>query len=100
MGYRNQIPAKLVSLIYADDIILLADKCKKMQGMLNICINEMKKLNMEMSKIMIINDKETDYNGTILCKGQALEEVTTFVYLESVITNDEKIELARANRAG
>ena len=36
----------------------------------------------------------------IICNGQILEEVTTFDYLGSVITEDRKLELYIANKIG
>lgn len=103
IGYRNLTPTKLNSLMYADDIVLIADSKRKMQATLNVWTKELKQLNMDVnigkSKLMIINDRSlTQEERTITCNHQKLEVVTVYEYLGSVIANDGKLDLEIAKR--
>lgn len=102
IGYQRLEPMKLEALMYADDIVLIADSKKKIQRLIDIWVEEIEMLKMEVniekSKIMIINEREQD-NTQIKCKDIKLEEVTTFEYLGSIITNDGNIDVELANRA-
>src|SRR3978361_458399 len=63
VGYRRPEPVKLNNLMYADDIVLIADKEKKMQRLVNLWVEEIERLGMEVnedkSKIMIVKEKQT-----------------------------------------
>lgn len=50
IGFRNLIPIKISSLLYADDIVLVAKTKNKMQRLVNVWTNEIENLKMEFRK--------------------------------------------------
>lgn len=104
VGYRDLIPIKMMSLLYADDVVLMANSRDKMQKLVDIWTGEIENMKMEVNtnktKVMIINEKQGSQNiGGIKCKGEILERVTTYEYLGSVITDDGKIDAEITNKA-
>jgi len=79
----------ITDLRYADDAVLLADKRKKMQKMIDklndTCKEYGMEINVKKTKVMIINNTKTSV-GTqhvIMLNGVPLEQVTRFKYLGS-----------------
>lgn len=104
IGYRNMEPVKMSSLLYADDVVLIANSKSKTQKLMNVWTSEIEKMKMEVNinktKVMIINENQNDRNKKeIKCKDTILERVTTYEYLGSVMTEDGKIEAEITNRA-
>lgn len=103
IGYRNLIPTKIDSLLYADDIVLIAKSRKHIQAQINLWTKEIENIGMEINanktKIMIINETQTtEASRNITCKQQDLEIVTVFEYLGNVLTNDGKLDTEIAKR--
>lgn len=105
IGYTNMLPVKMEGLLYADDIILVADTQKKMQSLLNIWVEEIEKMNMNINinkcKCMKIGKQEENIRNrdSIICKEEQIKMVSTCEYLGVMFTNDGKIDLEIANRA-
>lgn len=101
IGYQNLEPVKIDTLMYADDIVLIADSKRKMQRLIDIWTEEIEELKMEINiektKLMVINEKEPDITQ-IKCNNINIETVTTFNYLGSIITNDGNIDTELASR--
>lgn len=102
IGHYQLRPIKVDNLMYADDIILIADTHKKMKGLVKIWSEEIENMGMEVNtnktKMMIINNKESELVRKIEINGNTIEAVTAVEYLGSVITDDGRIEVDIANR--
>lgn len=104
VGYRNMCPIQLQSLLYADDIILLADSRESTQKILdkwNEIIQQMDmKVNTEKTKIMKTSGLKEQQD--IKCGEDKLEYVSTFEYLGTIISEDGKMDteiLSRSKKA-
>lgn len=104
IGYRRLIPIQVDALMYADDIVLIADNKQKMQKLLKAWIEEIEnlqmKVNISKSKVMIYNKATNDEEYTFYYQGRTFEEVSTMEYLGSTFTNDGKFDLEIASRTG
>ena len=88
----------ITDLGYADDAVLVADKQKKIQKMVDslndTCISYGMEINVKKTKVMIMGIIEK--NGVqrcILLSSVPLEQVTRFNYLGSWITGDAGCEV-------
>jgi len=93
-------------LRYADDAVLLADKRKKLQKMIDrlneTCKEYGMEINVKKTKVMIINKAKTS-TGTkrhVMLNGVPLEQVTRFKYLGSWITDDARNDIDITARIG
>lgn len=104
IGNKDLQPVFIQSLVYADDIVLMTDTQLKMQRLLNTWVKEIENkkmsINIKKSKVMIIKGKTSEVNeeGGIFCKGVRLEEVSTYQYLGTTISNEGKIDQEVLNR--
>src|SRR5437867_9474261 len=86
----------VTDLRYGDDAVLVADKRKNMQRMIDR-LNEARKaygmkINVKKTKVMIINKKEKQkgMQSCIMLNNVPLEQVTRFKYIGSWITENAK----------
>ena len=83
------------AMLFADDIVIWGDDEKEVQKQLDIWNQEIEKFRMkvstEKSKTVVMSREKKKGRGTIKLNGKILEEVKTFKYLGSVITEDGKI---------
>ncbi|KAI4461171.1 reverse transcriptase (rna-dependent dna polymerase) [Holotrichia oblita] len=102
IGYNKLEPRKIDSLLYADDIVLIADTHNKMEKLVEIWSEEIEKLELEINSkkciTMIINKRGKDSNETIQIGGKQLERVSTYEYLGSIITEDGRMDMDINNR--
>lgn len=86
----------ITDLRYADDAVLVADKRRKMQRMLDrlnaSCKEYGMEINIKKTKVMIMNAKGR-IKTTLKLDGVDLERVTRFKYLGSWITDDSRCEV-------
>ena len=88
----------ITNLRYADDAVLMADKRKKMQKMLDrlnkTCKEYGMEINVKKTKLMIMNEKEKlkGRQQSVMLNGVPLERVARFKYLGSWITEDARCE--------
>lgn len=101
--HRTQIgnwrlrPVYLQVLLYADDIILVADRQERLQQAVEEWNEELKlkgmTINTEKSKVMWVSKKDkSEEDLLILCEGKVLERVESFEYLGSILTSDGRID--------
>jgi hypothetical protein len=89
---------KRTDIRYADDAVLMANKRKKMQDMLNKLNDTCKvygmDINVKKTKYMVINEREDriGMKRNIVLDGVPIEQVTRFKYLGSWITEDVKCD--------
>lgn len=102
VGYKDLQPIKIEALMYADDIVLIADKAKKMQKLIDIWTSEVEAMGMTIneSKTKTMQIQRNNGNNTqdFTCKGKKLESVTNFEYLGTIISSDGRIEPEIANK--
>jgi exonuclease III len=88
----------ITNLRYADDAVLVADKRKKLQAMIDrlndTCKEYGMEINVKKTKVMIMNKEETSNNlqSSISLNNVPLEQVSRFKYLGSWISDDAKCE--------
>src|SRR2546425_13315354 len=86
----------VADLRYADDAVLVADKRKNMQKMIDrlseTCKTYRMEINVKKTKVMIMNKKEKQkgMQSGIMLNNVPLEQVTRFKYLGSWITENAK----------
>ena len=86
--------SKIISLAYADDLVILADSEYELQVNINkfnvTCKNFGMKISVNKTKVM----KISKYGGRVQCKidQEIIEQVSSFVYLGCVISEDGKLE--------
>ena len=86
----------VTDLRYADDAVLVADKRKNMQKMIDrlneTCKAHEMKINVKKTKVMIMNktEKQKGMQSCIMLNNVPLEQVTRFKYLGSWITENAK----------
>src|SRR6267154_1057190 len=86
----------ITDLRYADDAVLVADKRKKIQNMIDrlsrACKEYGMEINVKKTKVMVVSRAEemTVMQQSILLDGVPLEQVKHFKYLGSWITDDAK----------
>ncbi|XP_073989088.1 uncharacterized protein [Rhodnius prolixus] len=94
LGYRNLQPVTFSSLIYADDLVLIADSQAKLQHNINVWVEELEKKNMEVnlekSKTMVVC--RTEKRHKIRIKGKTLEQVGVYKYLGVLISSDGRVK--------
>ena len=82
----------LTHILYADDIVLIADSPKCLQNSINSLHNYCKKwhliVNISKTKVMQISNKAI---STFFCNGDKLENVDSFKYLGHMLTNKRRI---------
>jgi len=94
----------ITDLRYADDAVLVVEKRKKMQKMIDglnqTCKAYLMKINVRKTKVMIMNKTENPkrMQRCVMLDKVPLEQVTHFKYLDSWITEDAKRD--RDIRAG
>lgn len=104
VGYTHLTPVKIEGLLYADDVVLIADNLRKMQRLIDVWTEEMEKMKLEINinkcKTMKIGHQEQVIGDEtrVYCKGQSLEMVSAYEYLGTIISNDGKLDLEIANR--
>jgi hypothetical protein len=80
-------------LAYADDLVLIADSGQKLQYNLNLLVSVLEKRKFKASlpktKTMIISRDERKHE--IKVRGQVLEQVRGFKYLDTIISKDGKL---------
>src|SRR5688572_736253 len=88
----------ITDLRYADDAVLVADKKKKLQKMINKLNDTCKEygmdINVKKTKVMVMGGDRVE-NGAQACltlDGVQLEQVTRFKYLGSWISEDARRE--------
>lgn len=73
------------SLLYADDIVLLANTQDGLQSYLNVldkfCSTWKLEINTDKSKVVVFNSNGKRYMSTFQCAGRTLETVTSYCYL-------------------
>ena len=104
-GGLNFANNKIMSLAYADDLVLLAESEVELQANINkfnnVCIDFGMKISVGKTKVMKISKKE----GKINCKigEDVIEQVSSFSYLGCIISEDGKLDkefdsrIAKAN---
>jgi hypothetical protein len=101
VGFWNMQHAHAQSLLFADDIVLIADTEEKLQKSVIEWTHEVERKGMELnekkSKVMKVN-KKGEGNINIQCKGEMLEHVDSYTYLGTVISQDGRIDQEAANR--
>ena len=96
----------MTDLRYADDAVLVADKRKKMQIMIDrlsrVCKEYGMEINVKKTKVMVVSRMEemTGMQRSILLDGVPLEQVKHFKYLGSWITDDAKSDEDIKTRVG
>lgn len=102
VGNWNLEPIYMQCLIYADDIVLLADSTRKLQLAINKWNRAIErrgmKINTNKTKIMKIEKNDTNENTRITCNGKELEWVNNYEYLGTVINKTGTIEQEILNR--
>jgi hypothetical protein len=75
-------------LLFADDIVLISDSCKKLEEILEkfsgYCSENCLKINISKTKILKFTNRGTGRKGkldTVTCEGKAIEFVSSFPYL-------------------
>src|SRR5688572_16921387 len=96
----------LTDLRYADDAVLVADKRKKLQKMIDKLNDTCKEygmdINVKKTKVMVLGGDRVG-NGSQACltlDGVPLEQVTRFKYLGSWISEDARCEEDIRTRVG
>src|SRR5207248_1510472 len=98
--------ANITNLRFADDAVLIADKRKKLQMMLNrlneTCKDYGMEINVKKTKVMVLGRKEEQgkRHRAVRLGEVPLEQVTRFKYLGSWITDDAKSEVDIKARIG
>ena len=96
----------ITDLRYADDAVLVADKRKKMQIMIDrlsrACKEYGMEINVKKTKVMVVSRMEemTGMQRSIMLDGVPLEQVKHFKYLGSWITDDAKSDEDIKTRVG
>ena len=93
MGMWNMQPVFIQTLIYAVNIVLIADAPGKLQQAVIEWQEELKRkgmeINTEQSKVMWISKQErADEELNIVCEGKILEKLNNYDYLGVIISSD------------
>ena len=95
-------PVYLQSLLYADDIVLIADTQERLQHAVNEWYEELRRkgmeINIDKSKTMRISKEEQLENLRIRCGEGTMQEVDSYEYLGTIISRDGKIDQEVLNR--
>lgn len=96
-------PVFLQTLLYADDIVLVAGTPERLQQAVVEWYEELKRkgmvVNTEKSKVMWVSKQDRSYEELdIVCDGKTLEKIEIFQYLGIIISSDGKIEQEVLNR--
>ena len=91
VGGRN-----ITNIRYADDTALLADSEPKMQCLVNTLVSESLrkglKVNFTKTKVMVVSKCNEQINAAITIDGNTLEQVDSFSYLGSTLTEGGRCE--------
>lgn len=102
IGHWNMRAVNIQNLVFADDIVLIADTERKLQQAVNRWSNKINEAGMSVntnkSKIMCINKQDPEGNINIECSGKILEVVNHYEYLGVIISQDGTIEQEIRNR--
>ena len=89
---------------YADDTVLLADNEQELQNLIEQINNRSKMfgldINIEKTKTMVISKTKEEKSLNIRIDGENLEQVSSFVYLGHIITDDGRCEAEVKKRIG
>jgi hypothetical protein len=84
------------NLRYADDTVLISDSEQNLQVLLNAVNEEGEKwgmkINVAKTKTMVIHKRGVTPNNNLNLNGNALQQVSSFVYLGHLITEDGRCE--------
>ena len=101
IGYWKMRPIQVQTLIYADDIILIAENEEKLQRCMIEWGEELGRKGMEIntkkSKVMCIS-KEPGQEISIKHKNEKIEQVDMYEYLGTIITSDGRWDEEILNR--
>lgn len=101
VGYWNLIPVQAQALLYADDVVLIADTREKLQAAVDEWSEELLRKGMEInatkSKVMLVGREDEDH-PLITCNGVPLEKVDTYQYLGTIFCRDGRIDQEVLNR--
>lgn len=103
LGHWNLIPTHIQSLIFADDIVLIADSPDKLQQILKNWEEKLKEMNMiinpNKSKILhVTKNKEQNLDLNITIQEEKLEVVEQYKYLGTMFSKSGKISEEIKNR--
>lgn len=103
MGMWKMRPVFIQTLLYADDIALIADTPEKLQQGIMEWYEELRRkgmeINIEKSKVMWISKQDRSEDElNIECDGKTLERIDTYEYLGVIISSDGRIEQEVLNR--
>ncbi|XP_039276101.1 uncharacterized protein LOC120349670 [Nilaparvata lugens] len=101
VGYWNMRPIGARALLYADDIVLIADTQQKLQQSVTEWAEELKRrgmiMNVSKSKVMVVSRGGRE-NIQIMVSEELLEQVGKYEYLGTMFSEDGKIDLEVMNR--
>ena len=109
LTYRDKTPAStsIQDALYADDLTLVAQSRQELQHMVNAVNNAFKRWGMTISatktKTLTVGEQQTNSQPPIMLQSQPLEEVESFSYLGSEISQSNKAEkevAVRLEKAG
>lgn len=102
IGNWNMQPVYIQNLIYADDIIIIAENTDQLQRALNIWNEEIQTakltVNIQKTKVMHVTKQGDEEHNRITLDNQPIEEVRSLEYLGVTITNDGRIDGEIGNR--
>ena len=91
VGGRN-----ITNIRYADDTALIADSETKMQSLVNTLVIESQrrglKVNFSKTKVMVVRKGSEQIDARITIDGSNLEQVNSFSYLGSILTEEGRCE--------
>ena len=101
IGKWNLRTVLIQSLLYADDIVLIADTKTKLQQALVEWEEELLRKGMQIntskSKVLVMTREERE-DVQLICNGETLEVVTEYTYLGTVISSSGKIDAEISSR--
>lgn len=100
LGRRKLNPVIIQLLLYADDVVLIADSMEKLQQAVIEWYEELRRkgmlINTNKSKVLHVGRQQEDIH--IYCNGEELEVVMDFTYLGAVIDRSGKVDSEITNR--
>ncbi|XP_022203759.2 uncharacterized protein LOC111060407 [Nilaparvata lugens] len=101
VGHWNLRPIFAQALLFADDIVLIADSERKLKAAVIEWNEEIKRKGMELninkSKVMVVNGTEGE-RVIMEVEGRQMEQVKSYEYLGTIINEDGKLDEELRNR--